>query len=66
MFPSDKMAVIDAIDGLRPHAELIDVPVEPKEEGRGGEGVKQRWNPWKSRVMEIAHSKLLVDRIKKA
>lgn len=41
MFLRDEMAVIDAINGLKPYAELIDILVEPKEEGRGGEGVKR-------------------------
>jgi hypothetical protein len=63
------MAVIDAIDALKTHTEFIDVPVEPEEEGRGGEGVKRlnlRRNPWKSRLVEIALAELLVDCIEKA
>lgn len=41
MFPRDKIAVINAIDGLKPYIELINVLVEPEEEGRGGKGVKR-------------------------
>jgi hypothetical protein len=47
MFPRNKMAVIDTIDSLKPHAELVDVLVELTEKGRGREGeerLNRRWN----------------------
>lgn len=69
MSPRDKIAAIDAIDGLKPHTELIDAPVQPEEEGRGGEEVKWlnlRRNLRKLRLVEIALSELLFDGIQKA
>lgn len=68
MFPRDKMTIINAIDALKPHTKLIDVPVEPEEKGRSREGVKRldfRRNSRKSRLIEVALSELIVDRIEK-
>lgn len=68
MFPRDKMTVINAIDALKPHTKFLDFPVELEEKGRSREGEKRldfRRNSRKSRLMEVALSELVVDRIEK-
>ncbi|KAJ5577243.1 hypothetical protein N7535_004169 [Penicillium sp. DV-2018c] len=62
------MAVVEAVDTLEAHTELVDVPVEPEEKGGGRqavEGFDLRQNPWKAGLMQFALSKLLVDRAEK-
>ncbi|KAJ5561362.1 hypothetical protein N7461_000123 [Penicillium sp. DV-2018c] len=62
------MAVVEAVDTLESHTELVDVPVEPEENGGGRQGVEGfdlRQNPWKAGPMQFALSELLVDRAEK-
>jgi hypothetical protein len=63
MFPGHKMPVIEAVDHLKAHTELVNIPSEPLKERRGWKGVETLCgirNPWKwgcelSPVLEFSH-----------
>ncbi|KAJ5086218.1 hypothetical protein N7532_010989 [Penicillium argentinense] len=60
------MTVVDAVDALKAHTELIDIPVEPEEEGGGRErveGLQLGWRLRQPRLLEVAFAELLVDRM---
>lgn len=65
MLPRDKVAIVEAVDHLKPDAELVDVPIEPGEQRRGGkrvEGHLRAGRPGDSGSMQIPSTHRRVNR----